>query len=732
MNKEFIIHKICTTKDRFTLIEALLHKENKMIIIGGVFPIVANYFVYNAIIELDGTRFKLLTVTKLTSIHEKSITLPMFASIVRPHQKLERYFKKGQASLSSLPSDTKTIIRSSPYFQVNKWNQVSNILTSLAKSKGNPFSKGRHSEKMVICFESSIILYDIFKENIFEIFGGTLRASVCTYSPNLTISEVLQIIRIFLCEQNEEYLTTNENVQFFLKEHQDDVKNLFYNSIKMEKMLKGRGDVMFYYESKFDSMFPPLLLEKGINMGYYVKHQIRGCENTFYYQQKRQDNASRTITLSMERIWNNFQKRSNPTKHEYSTTQLSNEQLSVIENINSYPFLVITGGPGTGKTRLIKTIFELLGGKQKVLLLSHVGCAVDHLRTLGMDASTIHHRFYSGENNTSYEYVIVDEFSVIDNETAAILYSLCQNAKTIFHFGDLNQISPIDCGNLASDLINFSTQPPGDQIVGCFRLETNFRSTQDIVLNCKRYLSGKKMIWNDTTFIKMNEGLETILSTNIQFLALTNRTRIKINDLFDDKISVGKTVVDNFYQGKRIMINEKNFSKRVTLGETKQVCNGSIYTIVGMNRWNVKEKKIVNINDSGILVLSLERKCENVVDKVDIFVGKGYIPHTSISSAWCITVDKAQGKEFDKVCLVLFEKDSHGFNHHHGYVAISRSKTHFYCYGCVDELETLAFKRSPLRKSDLIYRWSDPSLSWNESSKRKHVDDYQTIKRQKC
>ena len=150
------------------------------------------------------------------------------------------------------------------------------------------------------------------------------------------------------------------------------------------------------------------------------------------------------------------------------------EQISAIKNALESRVSIITGGPGTGKTTIVKAIvnlYKLINNLREeelsgiIALLAPTGRASKKLsESTGLGASTIHrflkwnkesNDFQVNELNPNYQkLVIVDETSMIDTPLfAALLRGLTSNIQIVF-VGDANQLPSVGPGNILSDLIN--------------------------------------------------------------------------------------------------------------------------------------------------------------------------------------------------------------------------------------------------------------------------------------
>ncbi len=187
---------------------------------------------------------------------------------------------------------------------------------------------------------------------------------------------------------------------------------------------------------------------------------------------------------------------------EESSVSYSSQQEAAIRAAATSGLLIITGGPGTGKTTILKGILSLLGHMQlKCLLAAPTGRAAKRLTEVtGEDASTIHRLLEAGidphtgdmffardeSNPLKADVVIVDEMSMVD---LPLLHSLLQAiapGKRVILVGDPDQLPPVGPGFPFSDCLRSGVLPS-------IRLTDIFRQAQQslIVMNAHRVNRGE-------------------------------------------------------------------------------------------------------------------------------------------------------------------------------------------------------------------------------------------------
>ena len=185
-----------------------------------------------------------------------------------------------------------------------------------------------------------------------------------------------------------------------------------------------------------------------------------------------------------------------------SNIELSDKQKEAVLSINDNNVTIITGGPGTGKTTIIKTIIDLYEEKKKkVILAAPTGRAAKKMtEATGKDASTLHRLLEIGkidEDNFMKDYnyegapidadvIIVDELSMVDMFLMDYLLNCIYQGTKLILVGDVDQLASVGPGCVLKDLIN-------SEKITTVKLDKIFRQAakSKIILNAHRVNNGE-------------------------------------------------------------------------------------------------------------------------------------------------------------------------------------------------------------------------------------------------
>ena len=194
--------------------------------------------------------------------------------------------------------------------------------------------------------------------------------------------------------------------------------------------------------------------------------------------------------------------------------ELSEKQKEAIKAINDSNVTIITGGPGTGKTTIVRTIIELYEGKnKKVILAAPTGRAAKKMtEATEKEASTLHRLLGIGKlddegiysKHSDYEgapidadVIVVDELSMVDMFLMNYLLKCIYLGTKLVLVGDTDQLASVGPGSVLKDLIN-------SEVIKTVKLDKIFRQAAQskIILNAHRVNNGEPFISKNDEEIK--------------------------------------------------------------------------------------------------------------------------------------------------------------------------------------------------------------------------------------
>lgn len=449
------------------------------------------------------------------------------------------------------------------------------------------------------------------------------------------------------------------------------------------------------YENALES----LSLDKTVLLMWQNGMEIVVLAKYYYYENIV---AQKLSLLNLSQVTNKldvedeialFEKKNNITFHE-------EQKQAIINSINS-GVSVITGGPGTGKTTIIKCIIDVLKNNNKsYMLLAPTGRASKRMSdATGEDAKTIHRalevasgnlasisRFVHNENNTfKTQAVIVDEVSMVD---VALMSHLCKalprDCKLIL-VGDKDQLPSVGAGNVLEDILKSG-------VIKVSMLTKIYRQSDDslIITNAHLINGGKMPILNNSSkdfFFEEKSNLNAIKNSIVEMVVsrlpkFTQQPSASFQVLAP--LKAGVCGIDNLNRSLQERLNPPSINKlEIPVGENvfrvgdKVMQTSNNYNLVWkkMNGFIEEEGEGVFNGDIGYIDLIDFQTNELAVTFED---GRRCLyPRTDVnqlSLAYAITIHKSQGSEFDGVIIPAIAGPSMILTKNLIYTAVTRAK----------------------------------------------------------
>lgn len=385
------------------------------------------------------------------------------------------------------------------------------------------------------------------------------------------------------------------------------------------------------------------------------------------------------------------------------------KQIEAITTAIEKGVLILTGGPGTGKTTTINGIIELFETQGlKTALCAPTGRAAKRMSEVtGREAKTIHRllevEFDSEEkqsfgrnirNPLNIQAIIVDELSMVDVCLFASLLDALPLGCRIVMVGDSNQLPPVGSGNVLHDLINSNLLPTVE-------LTEVFRQAMEslIISNAHRIVKGEAIETNDKNndFFFMERTVSTSAAQTVSDLLTKRLPKAYGYSPLDDiqilcpsrKSETGTININRLIQATLNPPDadkkEISFQGRIFREGDKIMQIKNNYDII----WHKDGESGTGIFNGDIGIL---RKVDTASGLMTVdFEGKiTEYPTESFSElelAYAITVHKSQGNEFDAVIMPLIGLPPQLAYRNLLYTAVTRAKKHMIIVGSIKELQ---------------------------------------------
>lgn len=380
------------------------------------------------------------------------------------------------------------------------------------------------------------------------------------------------------------------------------------------------------------------------------------------------------------------------------------QEKAVIEAVKS-GLLIITGGPGTGKTTTIKTIIRYFEEQGKeVLLAAPTGRAAKRMKeTTGFEAQTIHRlleingnpeeddkggRFERNETNPlEADVIIIDEMSMVDIFLMQALLKAIMVGTRLILVGDVNQLPSVGPGNVLKDII-FSNA------FNVVRLEKIFRqaTTSDIVVNAHKINKGEKVDLgkrsNDFLFIR-REDSESIISATLTLIKeklppYVNADRNDIQVLTPTRKGVLgverlNTILQQYLNPPDKNKVEKETSSGIFREGDKVMQIKNDYQI----SWEMRGKYGIAVeNGMGVFNgdVGIIRRINAYTEYIEVefeenkFVTYSFKQLDELELAYAVTIHKSQGSEYPAVIIPMYPGPKMLMNRNILYTGVTRAK----------------------------------------------------------
>jgi exodeoxyribonuclease V alpha subunit len=449
--------------------------------------------------------------------------------------------------------------------------------------------------------------------------------------------------------------------------------------------------------------------------------------NRFYYQELY---VARKLMLLAQNI---FEGQIDYSSHisEYQALNkitLNTDQISAITTALNHGASIITGGPGTGKTTIVRCILNILEAtRKKVLLLAPTGRASKRLsESCGQEAKTIHRAletnptkdggnfFHRNESNPlDADVVIIDEMSMVDVSLFCSLLKAIRPTARLIMVGDKDQLQSVGAGNVLRDIIE------SKQIQVSF-LNQIYRQDKDslIIVNAHLINNGKMPTINNSSkdfFYEQNNNPDDCANKIIDMVS----TRIpNYFNIDSDHIQVlapmraGVCGIDNLNKKLQQVLNPHFSGVQIEQDFIKYHVGDKVMQIV--NNYEMEYHKIgergERIDGTGVYNGDIGHIIEILPNTYDVTVkfedGKTCTYPRSelhqLTLAYAITIHKSQGSEFDAVVIPIVSGAPIIITRNLLYTAITRAKKVVVLIGSKQNMARMIYNNYTAKRFTLL------------------------------
>ena len=457
-------------------------------------------------------------------------------------------------------------------------------------------------------------------------------------------------------------------------------------------------------------------LDKELKAGDIVKDKLSGNDNindtiflgSYYFYEK--NIATMLLELKEEKLpWSDIDtEKALPWVESELEIKLADNQQSALITALKTKVMVITGGPGTGKTTLVNSILNVLAKKNiSIKLCAPTGRAAKRLsETTNMEAITIHRLLefdprnvgfkHNDQNPINCDYLVIDESSMVD---VPLFYSLIRalpKTAALLLVGDVDQLPSVGAGAVLSDII-------ASGVIPTVKLNKIFRQAacSNIITNAHLVNQGKMPVltYSSNQSVKAghepNDKLSDNKTINLQTKPISDFYFVPVNDVEELPQKLIHLVKDRI--PKRFGFNSRDdiqvlcpmqrggSGARSLNVELQKALNpdyesgfskfGQVFAVGDkvMQLENNYDKETYN-GDIGIIQKLNDEEQEATIRFYDRDVVYDYTDFDQITLAYATTIHKSQGSEYKAVIIPLTMQSYMMLQKNLLYTAITRGK----------------------------------------------------------
>lgn len=370
--------------------------------------------------------------------------------------------------------------------------------------------------------------------------------------------------------------------------------------------------------------------------------------------------AEKLIALSDEKASYNIENIDSAidwVQKKLSINLADGQKKALIDVLNN-KVSVITGGPGTGKTTLVKSIITILRAKKlRIKLASPTGKAAKRLsESTGMEAFTIHRLLefqpgkgcfkFNEEENLDCDVLILDESSMVDVKLMYNLLKSLPDSASFIAIGDIDQLPSIGAGEVLRDMI-ISNRVCVAKLTEIFRQA----ETSDIIKNAYRVNSGLMPLYDNsdnTDFFFIESDKERIPELVVELLL--KRIPKKFGYDFFKQIQILCPMNRGISGGRNLNVE---IQKLLRSDSSEFVTKYGYHYYVGDKVMQIENNYDLEVYNGEIgFITAIDQENQEVTIQFDENLVKyEFIDLDQVVLSYATTIHKSQGSEYD--CIIL-------------------------------------------------------------------------------